>query len=152
MLYGQPNASMRAPIALLVSQSWDQADPSSVKLFFKKLCAHIAVLNARELLEAHADDATSLWRSHIQDEKLDVCQLRQKGAEWLVATQFGPETSLTDAAWTWNLQWKLGIAVQHGTRKRLDKHGHLCAQRLEQFHMHSFSCSLALLIKRHNLV
>ena len=152
MLYNQVSSAMKASIALLVRQSWDHDDPSSVKTLFKKLRAHFAILTAHELLAAHPDDATPMghtWRSSLQDDQLDQVSMHQKGAEWLVPAQVGAETSLHDDAWTWNLQWKLGIAPQGQFCRRIDKHGVACAQHLDLHHQHA---SHSLLIKRHNLI
>ena len=74
MLYDQVSSAMKAPIALLVRQSWDHDDPSSVKMLFKKLRAHFSILTAHEFLAAHADDASPMghvWRSSLQEDQLD---------------------------------------------------------------------------------
>ena len=155
MLYDQVSSAMKAPIALLVRQSWDHDDPSSVRMLFKKLRGHFSILTAHEFLAAHADDASPMghvWRSSLQEDQLDSVSMHQRGAEWLVPTQLGPDTSLHDDAWTWNLQWRLGIAFQAQFCQRIDKHGLSCAQPLDVHHQHAFGCSHCLLIKRHNLI
>ena len=112
MLYNQVSSAMKAPIALLVRQSWDHDDPSSVKMLFKKLRAHFAILIAHEFLAAHPDDVSPMgghtWRSSLQDDQLDHVGMHQKGAEWLVPAQVGPDTSLHDDAWTLESSVEIG--------------------------------------------